>query len=294
MILRCELGTILFTGDYKFDQTPVGGAPADVVAARRARARRACCCCAATPPTPTARASSPSRVASSGRTSSACSPAARAGSSSRASRRTSTACSRSSTPPPRSTARSAWSGARCARTSTSGARSATSTCRRGSLVPPRELDQLPDDRVVIISTGSQGEPLSALRRMAYRDHHADRAARGRHRRLLRHADPGQRARGQRDDRPPLPDRLRGHHAARGRAIHASGHGYQEEIKLMLNLTQPRYVMPVHGDYKRIRLHSAARRRPSASRRRTSSRARTACRSRSPRRARAGASARRPA
>ena len=37
-------------------------------------------------------------------------------------------------------------------------------------------------------------------------------------------------------------------------IHASGHGYAEELKLMLNLVKPRYVMPVHGDYKRIRLH----------------------------------------
>jgi ribonuclease J len=38
-------------------------------------------------------------------------------------------------------------------------------------------------------------------------------------------------------------------------IHASGHGYAEEIKLMLNLVRPRYVMPVHGDHKRIHLHS---------------------------------------
>ena len=38
-------------------------------------------------------------------------------------------------------------------------------------------------------------------------------------------------------------------------IHASGHGYQEEIKLMLNLTKPRYVMPFHGDHKRIHLHA---------------------------------------
>jgi ribonuclease J len=38
-------------------------------------------------------------------------------------------------------------------------------------------------------------------------------------------------------------------------IHASGHGWQEELKLMLNLTKPRYVLPVHGDHKRLRLHS---------------------------------------
>jgi ribonuclease J len=42
--------------------------------------------------------------------------------------------------------------------------------------------------------------------------------------------------------------------AADRPIHASGHGYAEETKLMLNLTQPRYVMPVHGDHRRLRLH----------------------------------------
>ena len=42
--------------------------------------------------------------------------------------------------------------------------------------------------------------------------------------------------------------------ARDAPIHASGHGYAEELKMMLNLTHPRYVMPVHGDYKRMLLH----------------------------------------
>ncbi len=43
--------------------------------------------------------------------------------------------------------------------------------------------------------------------------------------------------------------------ARDAPIHASGHGYAEEVKMMLNLTHPRYVMPVHGDFKRMLLHS---------------------------------------
>jgi ribonuclease J len=38
-------------------------------------------------------------------------------------------------------------------------------------------------------------------------------------------------------------------------VHASGHGYAEEVKLMLNLTKPKYVMPFHGDFKRLRLHA---------------------------------------
>jgi len=43
--------------------------------------------------------------------------------------------------------------------------------------------------------------------------------------------------------------------ARDAPIHASGHGWQEELKLMLNLTKPRHVLPVHGDHKRLRLHA---------------------------------------
>jgi ribonuclease J len=42
--------------------------------------------------------------------------------------------------------------------------------------------------------------------------------------------------------------------ARDAPIHASGHGYAEELKLMINLTDPRYVMPFHGDHRRMRLH----------------------------------------
>ena len=47
--------------------------------------------------------------------------------------------------------------------------------------------------------------------------------------------------------------------AQDAAVHASGHGWTEELKLMLNLTRPRYVMPIHGDHKRLFLHAKARR-----------------------------------
>ena len=57
----------------------------------------------------------------------------------------------------------------------------------GMLVGPREIEDFPDERVVIISTGSQGEPLSALRRMAYRDHPQVQLQGRRHGRLLGHA-----------------------------------------------------------------------------------------------------------
>ena len=69
-----------------------------------------------------------------------------------------------------STARWRWSGARCARTSTSPPTSGSPTRPSGLLISPKEIEDFPDDKVIAISTGSQGEPLSALRRMAFNDH----------------------------------------------------------------------------------------------------------------------------
>jgi ribonuclease J len=124
----------------------------------------------------------------------------------------------------------------------------------GMLIQPHEVEDWPDHRVVVISTGSQGEPLSALRRMAYNDHRQI---------TLRSGDTVVFS------ATPIPgneravnetvDRL--YHIGcnvitpRDAPIHASGHGFTEELKLMLNLVRPRYVMPIHGDHKRIHLHA---------------------------------------
>jgi ribonuclease J len=123
----------------------------------------------------------------------------------------------------------------------------------GQLVGPREIDDFADDRVVIISTGSQGEPLSALRRMAYRDHPQVELREGDTVVFSATPVPGnERAVNETIDRL--------YHigcdviTTTDAPVHASGHGYAEELKLMLNLTKPRYVMPVHGDFKRLRLH----------------------------------------
>src|SRR5205823_2944123 len=123
----------------------------------------------------------------------------------------------------------------------------------GLLVGPREIDDLPDERIIIISTGSQGEPLSALRRMAYRDHPLVELRAGDTVVFSATPVPGnERAVNETIDRL--------YHIGcdvitpRDAPVHASGHGYAEEVKLMLNLLKPRYVMPFHGDFKRIRLH----------------------------------------
>jgi ribonuclease J len=124
----------------------------------------------------------------------------------------------------------------------------------GMLIEPHEIERTPDAQLVIVTTGSQGEPLAALRRMAYRDH----------RHVNLHAG---------DtivfSATPVPGNERAVNdtidhlfhigcdviTARDAPIHTSGHGHREELKLMLNLTRPRYLMPVHGDHKRIRLHA---------------------------------------
>ncbi len=124
----------------------------------------------------------------------------------------------------------------------------------GMLIQPHEVEDWPDHRIVVISTGSQGEPLSALRRMAYNDH----------RQITLHSGDTVVF-----SATPIPgneravnetvDRL--YHIGcnvitpREAPIHASGHGFVEELKLMLNLVRPRYVMPIHGDHKRIHLHA---------------------------------------
>jgi ribonuclease J len=124
----------------------------------------------------------------------------------------------------------------------------------GILIQPQEVEDWPDHKVVIVSTGSQGEPLSALRRMAHNDHRQIKLKGGDTIVFSATPIPGnERAVNETIDRL--------YHigcdvvTTRDAPIHASGHGYAEELKLMLNLTKPRYVMPCHGDHKRIHLHA---------------------------------------
>jgi ribonuclease J len=124
----------------------------------------------------------------------------------------------------------------------------------GILVGPREIGDFPDERVVIISTGSQGEPLSALRRMAYRDHRQVELREGDTVVFSATPIPGnERAVNETIDR--LYNIGCEVVTPREAPVHASGHGYAEEVKLMLNLVKPRYVMPFHGDFKRLRMHA---------------------------------------
>ena len=124
----------------------------------------------------------------------------------------------------------------------------------GTLIQPRDIEDYADERVVVISTGSQGEPFSALRRMANNDHRDVELHSGDTVVFSATPVPGnERAVNETIDR--IYELGATVITAKDAPIHASGHGYREEIKMMLNLTRPKYVMPVHGDFQRIRLHS---------------------------------------
>jgi ribonuclease J len=124
----------------------------------------------------------------------------------------------------------------------------------GLFIQPREIEDFPEEKVIVISTGSQGEPLSALRRMANNDHRDVELHSGDTVVFSATPVPGnERAVNETIDR--IYEIGASVVTAKEAPIHASGHGWQEELKLMLNLTKPRYVMPVHGDHQRLRLHA---------------------------------------
>src|SRR4051794_13353564 len=124
----------------------------------------------------------------------------------------------------------------------------------GLLISPKEIQDFPDEKVIAISTGSQGEPLSALRRMAFNDHRDVELHSGDTVIFSATPVPGnERSVNETIDRIfEIGARVI---TAADAPIHASGHGSREELKLMLNLTRPTHVFPFHGDFQRIHLHA---------------------------------------
>jgi mRNA degradation ribonuclease J1/J2 len=128
-----------------------------------------------------------------------------------------------------------------------GRPSESSERRRGCWSSRRGIAKVPDRELVIVTTGSQGEPLAALRRMAHREHRQVRLHAGDTVVFSATPIPGnERAINDTVDR--LFQIGCDVVTARDAPIHTSGHGHREEMKLMLNLTRPRYLMPVHGDH----------------------------------------------
>ncbi len=120
----------------------------------------------------------------------------------------------------------------------------------GALVDINEIKRFPHEQITIVSTGSQGEPMSALYRMALSSH--DKVELGPRDLVVisAHAIPGNEKLvgkiindilkcGASVYRDPMVE------------VHVSGHACQEELKLMMALTKPKFFMPIHGEYKHL-------------------------------------------
>ena len=117
-----------------------------------------------------------------------------------------------------------------------------------------QINKLPKDQVVIISTGSQGESMSALYRMAFSEHKQVKIGPGDRVIISASAIPGNETTISR-----VIDALF-HKGAeviydRHTDLHVSGHACQEEHKMMLALTKPKYFIPVHGEYRMLVKHA---------------------------------------
>ncbi len=124
----------------------------------------------------------------------------------------------------------------------------------GTLIDPDEINKLPAEKVVILSTGSQGEPMSALTRMARATHRKVEVMPGDTVIIASSPIPGNEKYISRTiDQLFRVGANVIYHAVSG--VHVSGHGSQEELKLMLNLVRPKYFIPVHGEYRMLKRHS---------------------------------------
>ena len=125
----------------------------------------------------------------------------------------------------------------------------------GLIIDMKEIDSVPDDRVVLISTGSQGEPLSALSRMANRSHHQIRIESDDTVLLASSLIPGNENAVYRVINGLSRWGARVVH--KGVAmVHVSGHASAGELLYILNATQPSNVLPVHGEWRHLRAMAA--------------------------------------
>ncbi|HKG19240.1 MAG TPA: ribonuclease J [Candidatus Limnocylindrales bacterium] len=250
--LRTELGTVLVTGDYKFDQTPVDGVPADVSRLAELGREGVLCLCGdstnADRPgiAPSESSVGPALLEIFSRCPGRIIVTSFASNVHRVQQVLDAAAELDR--------KVALVGRSMRKNFNIAASLGIAHAPDGLLIPAREIESFPDHRVVAISTGSQGEPLSALRRMAHADHPDVELHSGDTVIFSATPIPGnERAVSDTINRIfQIGARVI---TAADAPIHASGHGWQEELKLMLNLTKPRYVLPVHGDHRRLRLHA---------------------------------------
>jgi ribonuclease J len=122
------------------------------------------------------------------------------------------------------------------------------------LVKPADVDDIPPEQQLVLCTGSQGEPLSALTRIAYNDHPAIKVERGDTVILSARPVPGNELRVH-DTINQLTRRGAEVLHEENAAVHVSGHGRSEELRTLLSLVRPKAVMPIHGEYRMQTAHA---------------------------------------
>ena len=125
---------------------------------------------------------------------------------------------------------------------------------KGMMVNVRELDRIPHRELAIVTTGSQGEPTSALTRIANQDHPHVKIVPGDTVILSASAVPGNESLVYRtvDNLFKLGARVLYNRIAN---VHVRGHAAQEELKIIHSLVRPKYFVPVHGEYRHLMLHA---------------------------------------
>ncbi|WP_445745040.1 MULTISPECIES: ribonuclease J [unclassified Paenibacillus] len=124
----------------------------------------------------------------------------------------------------------------------------------GMLVEPAEAAKLPPEQIAVLCTGSQGEPMAALSRLANSSHRLMEIGAGDTVLLAANPIPGNERNVSRivDNLYMLGARVI--YGSKSE-LHVSGHGSQEELKLMLTLMKPEYFIPIHGEYRMLHHHS---------------------------------------
>jgi ribonuclease J len=122
------------------------------------------------------------------------------------------------------------------------------------LVRAQDLDDLPPGRQLILCTGSQGEPLSALTRIAYKDHPAVQIERGDTVIISARAVPGNELRVHDSINRLTRSGAEVLHEENA-AVHVSGHARAEELRTLIGLLRPKAVMPIHGEFRMLTAHA---------------------------------------
>lgn len=125
----------------------------------------------------------------------------------------------------------------------------------GILARPSQLRRLPPEQIVIIATGTQGEPTSALTRIANRDHRQIHITPGDTVVLSASPIPGNEGLVNRTIDNLFKQGAEVHYHQRTNDVHVHGHASQEELKLILGLVRPKFFIPVHGEYRHLQLHA---------------------------------------